>query len=67
MRKRTKVYKQILKNPCNEKLKDKIVEIERKILASHWSEKKNIEDKVVKACKSNLENYSYPMQKSTVK
>ena len=29
MRKRTKVYKKILKNPCNEKLKEEIVEIER--------------------------------------
>ena len=40
MRKRTKVYGQVLRNPCNTKLKEKNVEIERKLLASHWSKKR---------------------------
>ena len=39
MRKRIKVYKQVLNKPCNEKFKEKIVEIEKQLLASHWSKK----------------------------
>ena len=35
MRKRTKIYGQFVKNPFNEKLKEKIVEIEKQLLASY--------------------------------
>ena len=68
MRRRTKVYKQISKNPCNEKLKEKIVEIEKQLLDSHQKEKKNTEEKVIKACKKNRKYFfSYAKKCSKVK
>ena len=45
MRKKIKGYEQVLKNPCNKKLKEKIVEIERQLLASHWSKKEKYREK----------------------
>ena len=53
MRRRTKLDKRILKNPLREKLKEERIEIERKILASHRSERKRNEDKAIAACKNN--------------
>ena len=68
MRRRTKVYKQISKNPCNEKLKEKIVEIEKLLLASHRIEKKSTEERVVMACKKNSKYFfSYAKKQSKIK
>ena len=62
------MYKQISKNPCNEKLKEKIVEIEKQLLDSHQKEKKNTEEKVIKACKKNRKYFfSYAKKYRKVK
>ena len=53
MRRRTKLDKRILNNPLREKLKEERIEIERKILASHRSERKRKEEKAIAACKNN--------------
>ena len=50
---RTKVDKLISKYPLRATLKEERVEIEKKLLASHKSERKRNEDKAVTACKTN--------------
>ena len=68
MRRRAKVDQQITKNPLKKKLKEERLEIERKLLDSHKSERKRNEAKAVMECKTNRKYFfSYAKKLSKVR